>query len=108
MLLNIECKPSLKERTLIEATFATQYQVEMEIERAVFDVLQRVNSLSYSWSVHSPTNISNEEIVWAFEGHCNNSKITGIEWIQFILQTDTIKEYGWEHPPFSIRAKSCE
>jgi hypothetical protein len=96
-LLNINLKPSNKDSSLIDATFNTQYEFGMEIEKAVFDVLQRVNKLSYSWSVYSPSNISNEEIVWTFEGFSNSSRITGIEWIQFILQTNTIKEYGWKH-----------
>lgn len=66
----------------------------MEIEHVVFDVLQRVHKVSYTWLVSKPQNLSAEETVWAFEGTSNNSRIIGIDWLQFILETKTIKNYG--------------
>lgn len=96
-LLNIQLQPYWKESSLIDARFITHYEEEMDIEHAVFDVLQRVHKVSYTWLVSKPQNISAEKTVWAFEGTSNNSRIIGIDWLQFILETKTIKNYGWSH-----------
>lgn len=96
-LINIKIEPSWKDKSLIDARFVTQYDKEMDIESAVFDVLLRTNEVSCNWLISKPRNNSTEEIVWSFEGISNGSRITGIEWIMFILETNTIKEYGWEH-----------
>lgn len=90
-LINIKLERYWKDSTLIEAKFISQYEEEMEIESAVFDVLQRTNEVGYNWSISKPRNIGNEEMVWAFEGICNKSRITGVEWIQSYLRNGLIK-----------------
>ncbi|MEV5029514.1 hypothetical protein [Paenibacillus sp. LPE1-1-1.1] len=97
---NLKYEPYWKEPKWIKAEFTTPYHEEMNFQEAVFNTLQAVNNIGYQWSVFSPrNNINNDnsQMVCNFEGICTNPRITGIEWAQFVLQTDTKIEYGWNH-----------
>ncbi|WP_240416794.1 hypothetical protein [Paenibacillus periandrae] len=90
----------LEDKSLFEAKFVTEYIDNMEINQAVFITLLLVNSIGTCWSVYSPKEGKDpwtNEIVWSFEGISNSPKITGITWGQFVLQTNTKLEYGWNY-----------
>jgi hypothetical protein len=89
-----------KDKSLIKTDFRTLYANEMNVEEAIFITLQIVNNVGTMWSVYSPQNFTNnetEESVWSFEGICDSPKITGIDWVQIVMSTNTELEYGWSH-----------
>ncbi|BFT72463.1 hypothetical protein [Paenibacillus sp. P36] len=92
---------SMREPSLLGATFVSKLKDDMTMEAAVFETLQIINLLGTAWTVYSPS-ITNDpenpfEILLSFEGFQNKPTFTGLAWVQFQLETDTKHEYGWEY-----------
>lgn len=88
-----------KDTSIIEANFISKFNEDLTVYEVVFRTLELVKGIGYMWSVYSPrigqgSNNANETVL-TFEGIHNNPRITGVTWIQFVVETDTMSEYGW-------------
>ena len=97
---DIKIEPYWKDRALIESQFITEYHGEMVFTEAIYKTLKKINSIGTPWSVYTPKDEISEfdnVLVCSFEGICSSPRITGVTWVQFILETNTKLEYGWNH-----------
>lgn len=75
-----------KDSSLYDVGFSTPLNKD-EITEAVFSTLVISHKLAYTWEVTGPS--ISESGIWQFRGLTTNTKVTGIEWIQFRLETDS-------------------
>ncbi|WP_127530535.1 hypothetical protein [Paenibacillus kobensis] len=99
-VVSMKFERSKKEPALLGAAFVSKLKDDVTMEEAVFQTLQIVNMLGTAWTVYSPIITNNaeqpDEVLLSFEGFHRDPSFTGLSWIYFSLETDTMHEYGWE------------
>ncbi|WP_251407926.1 MULTISPECIES: hypothetical protein [Paenibacillus] len=91
-VMNVSVERYWKDDELMEANFVTHFTDDMTEAEATVVSLQLVHNLGYRWSVGYPgyVNVSgHDQPVWNFEGICNKTRITGVEWVLINLFTRT-------------------
>jgi len=89
-VLEVSVERYWKDDGLMEANFVTHFTDDMNESEATVLSLQLVHNLGYRWSVGYPGHIKvtgHDQAVWSFEGVCNHTRITGVEWVLFNLIT---------------------
>lgn len=72
-----------KDNSLYEVNFTTPLGID-EVEKAIFEVLRTYKLLGQDCNIVGPENYEGEK--WSFEGICNRTNISGLEWISFRIQ----------------------
>jgi hypothetical protein len=78
------CERYWKDENLYDVSFSTPLN-ETDISKAVFAVLLTTHKLAYEWQVTGPYTHANG--FWEFHGMTTKTKVTGIEWIEFRIET---------------------
>jgi hypothetical protein len=81
------CERYWKDSAFFDVRFSTSLNKE-DISHAVFSTLVIAHKLAYEWQVKGPSN--SESGVWEFCGLTTKTKVTGIEWIQFRIETEPL------------------
>ncbi|MGO4543000.1 hypothetical protein [Paenibacillus sp. 2TAB19] len=79
------CERYWKDSTLFDVGFSTSINEE-DISHTVFLTLVIAQKLAYEWQITGPSN--SESGIWEFRGLTTKTKVTGIEWIQFRIETE--------------------
>lgn len=81
------CKRYWKDTALYDVCFSSPLNKD-DISHAVFSTLLIARKLAYEWQVTGPSN--SESGIWEFCGQTIKTKVTGIEWIQFRIETEPL------------------
>lgn len=81
------CERYWKDSALFDVAFSTSLNME-DISHAVFSTLVIAHKLAYEWQIAGPSNSESE--IWEFCGLTTKTKVTGIEWIQFRIETEPL------------------
>lgn len=78
--------PCLKDGAVHEVHFLTRLPGESTFGEAVVKTLQLVHAVGYRWSVGYPGTVPTAEgEQFSFDGICNHARVTGVEWVSFVL-----------------------
>ncbi|MGI2294256.1 hypothetical protein [Paenibacillus sp. GXUN7292] len=80
----ISCERYWKDTSLFDIVFSTPLYKD-EIADAVFAALVISHKMAYQWEVTGP--YISEQGMWEFRGLTTNTKVTGIEWIEFRVES---------------------
>lgn len=83
----LSCERYWKDSALYDVGFSTSLNKD-DISHAVFSTLVIAHKLAYEWQVTGPSN--SESGIWEFSGLTTKTKVTGIEWIQFRIETEPL------------------
>ena len=81
----LSCERYWKDESLFDVSFSSPLK-KIDISDAVFTSLVVANKLANSWEIAGPY-ISN--VKWEFHGLTTKTKVTGIEWVQFRLGSES-------------------
>ncbi len=81
----VSCERYWKDSSLFNVVFCTPLNKD-DIADAVFAALLIAHKLAYQWEVTGP--YISEPGMWEFRGLTTNTKVTGIEWIEFRVESE--------------------
>ncbi|MDQ0062700.1 hypothetical protein [Paenibacillus harenae] len=81
----VSCERYWKDSSLFDVVFSTPLNKD-EIADAVFAALVISHKLAYQWEVTGP--YISEPGMWGFRGLTTKTKVTGIEWIEFRVESE--------------------
>lgn len=79
------CERYWKDSALYDVGFSTSLNKE-DISHAVFSTLVIAHKMAYEWQVTGPSNSESG----IFSGLTTKTNVTGIEWIQFRIETEPL------------------
>ncbi|SFS76147.1 hypothetical protein [Paenibacillus sp. BC26] len=82
----ISCERYWKDSFLFDVVFSTPLNMH-KIADAIFAVLTSSHKLAYQWEVTGP--YITEPGTWEFRGLTTKTNVTGIEWIEFRVESET-------------------
>lgn len=82
----VSCERYWKDNSLFDMTFTTSLK-ETDVSIAVFTALLTAHKLADSWNITGP--YCSGSGIWEFYGLTTKTKVTGIEWIEFQIETTT-------------------
>jgi len=83
----LSCERYWKDSALYDVVFSTSLNKD-DISYAVFSTLLIAHKLAYEWQITGPSD--SESGMWEFCGLTTKTKVTGIEWIQFSIETEPL------------------
>lgn len=76
------CERYWKDSSLFEVSFTSGLNTD-DVAHAVFKTLMIAKHISPHWNITTPTKYDDD--LWEFTGLSTETKITGVEWIEFFI-----------------------